>query len=132
MGRAPGTIVRLLICALVVLLTGCSVSLPNRKPGGEQFPVVSGQSPEKQSVELPTAFAGAPVVVLIGYRQEAQFVIDRWVMGLMQAGLSSRVVEVPAVPGLVPTLASGWIDDGMRSGIPAEDWIAARLPESRL
>lgn len=120
----PGASARLLTCVFFLLLTGCSVSLPNRNPEGEQFPVVTGQSLEKQSVELPTAFAGTPVVILIGYRQEAQFDIDRWVMGLMQAGLTSRIVEVPAIPGLVPTLASGWIDDGMRSGIPREDWAA--------
>ena len=29
---------------------------------------------------------------------------------------------VPTIPGVLPSFASGWIDDGMRSGIPREDW----------
>lgn len=38
--------------------------------------------------------------------------------------MTARIVEVPTIPGLVTSLASGWIDDGMRSGIPREDWGA--------
>jgi hypothetical protein len=34
------------------------------------------------------------------------------------------IVELPTIPGLVPTIASKWIDDGMRAGIPREDWAA--------
>ena len=63
-----------------------------------------------------------PAVLLIGYLQEAQFDIDRWLMGLIQAGTAVPILELPTIPGLAPTIASGWIDDGMRSGIPEEDW----------
>ncbi|MEM9323221.1 MAG: hypothetical protein AAGA41_10335, partial [Pseudomonadota bacterium] len=51
-----------------------------------------------------------------------QFDIDRWLLGMAQAGLKAPLLEVPTIPGLVPSLASGFIDDGMRSGIPREDW----------
>ena len=43
-------------------------------------------------------------------------------MGLIQAGVALPILELPTIPDLVPTLASRWIDDGMRSGIPEEDW----------
>ena len=33
-------------------------------------------------------------------------------------------MKSPTLPGLLPTQFSGWIDDGMRSGIPKEDWPA--------
>ena len=99
-------------------------TLANRDPIGETFPSVVGQSLEKERTEMPAAFAGEPAVLLIGYLQRAQFDIDRWVMGLLQSGVDARIVEVPTIPGLVPSLASGWIDDGMRSGIPREDWGA--------
>ena len=36
--------------------------------------------------------------------------------------LPDDLAGAPAV--LVPTIASGWIDDGMRAGIPREDWAA--------
>lgn len=99
-------------------------TIANRDPLGERFPAVSGRSLEKTPVTLPDDLAGAPAVLLIGYVQRAQFDIDRWLMGLLQAEVSARIFELPTIPGLVPTIASKWIDDGMRSGIPREDWAA--------
>ncbi len=103
---------------------GCASTYPNRDPLGERFPDVTGTSLEKRPTDLPDALAGQPAIVLVGYRQNAQFDLDRWMIGLIQAGATehARIVEVPTIPGLVPTMASGWIDDGMRSGIPREDW----------
>ena len=122
---------QLLIIAIALVGTaalttakGCASSRPNRNPVGEQFPAVVGQSLEKQRTELPADLAGEPAVLLIGYKQRAQFDIDRWIMGLLQAKVDARILEVPTIPGLVTGLASGWIDDGMRSGIPQEDWGA--------
>ncbi len=112
----------------VLGLNGCGGTIPNRDPLGEAFPSVTGRSLEKQEVRLPESLAGGPAVLLVGYRQKTQFDIDRWLMGLLQAGVGTTVdvqlLEVPTIPGLVPTMASGWIDDGMRSGIPREDWGA--------
>lgn len=106
----------------VLAANGCSSTIPSRDPTGERFPAVVGQSLEKERTEMPSAFAGRPAVLLVGYKQGTQFDLDRWLMGLMQAGVDAQLVEVPTIPGLMPTLASGWIDDGMRSGIPREDW----------
>ena len=106
----------------LLALAGCSSTLERRDPTGEPFPAVTGQSLEEETIELPGRWAGKPVVLLVGYEQNTQFDIDRWLMGLIQAETSSDIVEVPTIPGLVPTAISGWIDDGMRSGIPDEDW----------
>ncbi len=108
--------------AVVSMIVGRATTMPSRNPTGEIFPSVRGQSLEKKPIEIPTAFAGGPAVLLVGYKQSAQFDIDRWLMGLMQANTKAQIVEIPTIPGLVPTIASGWIDDGMRSGIPKEDW----------
>ncbi len=106
----------------ILLAPGCSTTYANRNPVGEVFPSVVGQSLEKDRVELPGAFAGGPAIVLVGYKQRSQFDIDRWLMGLIQADAPGRIVEVPTIPGLGGSIASNWIDDGMRSGIPEEDW----------
>jgi hypothetical protein len=107
----------------LVLLSGCaSGPVPNRDPTGETFPSVVGESLTRERVELPDALAGQPAVLLIGYVQEAQFDIDRWLMGLIQTDTQVPVLELPTIPDLVPTIASAWIDEGMRSGIPEEDW----------
>jgi len=108
--------------AVALPLNGCASTRENRDPTGEMFPTVIGQSLEKERTELPADLAGQPAVLLIGYKQRAQFDIDRWILGLLQAEVDARIVEVPTIPGLATGLASGWIDDGMRSGIPREDW----------
>jgi len=112
----------LLVVGILLMAPGCSSPRPNRIPVGEVFPTVAGRSLEGDPVELPAAYAGAPVVLVVGYLQKTQFDIDRWILGLLQSGVDVRIVEVPTIPGLVPGLASGWIDEGMRSGIPPEDW----------
>ena len=107
-----------------LLAKGCAASVTNRDPTREPFPAVTGQSLEKERREIPGDYLGSPTVLMVGYKQGAQFDIDRWVMGFLQAEVDAEIVEVPTIPGLVPSFASKWIDDGMRSGIPREDWSA--------
>ncbi len=97
---------------------------PHGELVGKPFPLVTGTSLADETIEIPTAFAGEPVILLIGYDQEAQFDIDRWVLGLVTEGVDVRLVELPTIPGMFAKLASGWIDSGMRSGIPREDWAS--------
>jgi hypothetical protein len=107
------------------LISGCGPALiPDRNPIGDQFPQVSGEFLTGSKATLPDHFLGNSAMYLVGYTQETQFDLDRWTMGLLEADLSSAIIEIPTIPGLVPTAISGWIDDGMRSGIPKEDWPA--------
>ncbi|MCO6436154.1 MAG: hypothetical protein J5J06_03610 [Phycisphaerae bacterium] len=103
---------------------GCASTYPKRNPVGENFPSVVGESLAKERTAIPESFRGRPAVLLIGFKQSAQFDIDRWLMGLLQAEVDARIVEVPTIPAIVPTMFSGWIDEGMRGGIPREDWPA--------
>jgi len=105
-----------------VALAGCSSTHPRRAPLGEPFPAVIGESLAGERVELPTDLAGEPAILLVGYVQNAQFDLDRWILGLVQLGTRARVIEVPTIEGLVPGLFAGRIGEGMRGGIPAEDW----------
>jgi hypothetical protein len=124
--RRAGALLVVVIIAGAFIANGCTSmrTITNRNPTGQRLPAVSGQSLEKTDVALPGDFAGAPAVLLVGYAQGAQFDIDRWLMGLLQAEIDVRLVEVATIPGLVPTMISGWIDDGMRAGIPREDWAS--------
>lgn len=110
------------IVPTVLQLAACQSPVPNRNPVGEAFPAVAGESLERREMRLPEALAGEPAVVLVGYAQDAQFDADRWIFGLLQAELPVRVLELPTLPGIFPSLFSRTIDSGMRSGIPAEDW----------
>ena len=109
----------------ILALTSCSSPIPNRDPIGDSFPVVRGESLNGDAVELPSAVAGEPAILMVGYVQATQFDLDRWTLGFAQAEAKIKVVEVPAVVGWFPdTFLQGTIDNGMRAGIPAEDWGA--------
>lgn len=104
------------------IILGCSRSVERRNPIGEIFPSVTGKRLSGEAIAIPADFAGAPVVLLVGYVQRAQFDIDRWLLGFTQAETPVRVLEIPTIKGWAPRVISGWIDSGMRSGIPEEDW----------
>lgn len=86
------------------------------------FPRVQGRSLNETQVTLPDSYLGKPTLVLVGYVQKAQFDIDRWILGALQANIKAQIVEVPTIAGMVPRMVQGYIDSGMRSGIPQSDW----------
>ncbi len=109
---------------LAALLSGCASTYPRRDPQGQAFPTVRGESLAGTSVTLPADLAGAPAVLLVGYERQTQLDLDRWLLGIHDAGLPVRIYELPTIPGLVPDLISARIDEGMRRGIPREDWAS--------
>lgn len=110
------------VAGAAFLLPGCASTVANVDPTGTAFPRVRGETLSGEARTLPDDLAGRPAVLLVGYVQRAQFDLDRWLVALAQARTPAQVVEVPTIDGLVPTAISGWIDSGMRSGIPSEDW----------
>jgi len=109
----------------IILLCGCGLSspqVPQVDPKGTVFPGIKGTSLEGKLTHMPEDYAGKPVVLIIGYLQKSQFDIDRWIYGILENNIGIRVVEVPTLPGLVPGMISNIIDNGMRGGIPKEDW----------
>jgi hypothetical protein len=116
---------RMIHGAIVLLATAGCASLPNRDPSGETFPTVRGTTLTSQAMTLPAALRGKPAILLVAYDQDAQFDVDRWVLGLLQLGTPiAQLFEVPTVSGFVPTVLGNTIDSGMRSGIPREDWAS--------
>ena len=98
---------------------GCGSTLPRRDPTGERFPEVSGTSLAGDPVPLP---GGKAQVLLVGYLQDAQFDLDRWLLGLLQVGPPLPILEVPTIPSRIASVFAGTIDEGMREGIPAPEW----------
>ena len=47
--------------------------------------------------------------ILIGYKQDTQFDIDRWLIGIDQKKYILNVFEVPTVKGWVPNVNSNFI-----------------------
>lgn len=107
---------------LILFLAGCSSQYPNQNPMGKQFPSVSGGSLSKQDVVIPDDFNDEHSLLLIGYKQDSQFDIDRWLIGLDMSGVSIPTYELPTIQGMAPRMFSTLIDNGMRKGIPKELW----------
>ena len=106
----------------VLSISSCSGPLERRDPTGEPFPTVAGKALDGTPMTLPSDLSGEPSLLIVGYVQDSQFDIDRWLLGLIQAEVAVKTLEVPTVRGLVPGLISGTIDSGMRGGIPSEYW----------
>lgn len=114
----------LIAIVAVTFLGGCASTYPRRDPTGEPFPRVMGSSLEGDEVVLPDVGRGDPLLLLVGYKQNAQFDIDRWLIGLSETGIKVKAFEVPTISGMIPGMISGTIDRGMQRGIPSEDWGA--------
>lgn len=110
------------ILIIAILLSGCSTVYPNKDITGQVFPTVVGQSLEEQAVTIPTDFSGEMTLLLIGYKQNSQFDIDRWLIGLDMTDTRVNVYEIPTIQGLFPRMFSTVIDNGMRAGIPKPLW----------
>mgnify|MGYP003113903079 CR=1 FL=1 len=106
----------------LLLLTGCSTQYPNQDITGKTFPAVVGTTLEKKSVAIPGDFNDDLTLLLIGYVQNSQFDIDRWLIALDVTNTKVKVYEVPTIQGLFPEMFSTVIDNGMRAGIPKPLW----------
>lgn len=107
---------------LAILISGCSSQYPNQSLTGQTFPSVQGETLEKKSVNLPEDFTEDFTLLLVGYKQNSQFDIDRWLIGLDMTETKVGVYEIPTIQGLFPRMFSTMINNGMRRGIPKDLW----------
>lgn len=121
-GKRISTLVLPLFVALAA--GGCSSTIARKDPGMGAFPEVRGTALNGTEFKIPADLAGKPAILLIGYVQRSQFDIDRWILGLKQLDNKTRLLELPTIKGILPGMASSFIDSGMRRGIPEEDWGA--------
>lgn len=113
------------ICCFTIVnvFVGCSrAAVPPTTVLADPFPSVVGEDLSGKKVNIPEDFSGKPTLLLVGYEQKAQFDIDRWILGVLQAEIPVKIVEVPTIGGMMPQMVQGFISNGMRSGIPEEDW----------
>ncbi|MGB0835576.1 MAG: hypothetical protein ACPGR2_13775 [Psychrobium sp.] len=112
----------ILAILLVLSVSGCSTVFPNQDVTGLAFPSVSGESLSQKTVSIPQDFFGKPTLLLVGYVQDSQFDIDRWLIGLDMTQTQVAIYEIPTIAGMFPRMFSTVIDNGMRAGIPKELW----------
>jgi len=87
-----------------------------------RFPSVTGNALSGQAVRIPEDFAGAPALLLCAYRRGAQVDVDRWAAFAARELPGIAVYEVPIISSPVWRPLQGWIDGGMRGGVPPSQW----------
>ncbi|MFT5023713.1 MAG: hypothetical protein ACI9O3_001318 [Colwellia sp.] len=111
-----------LLILFISLASGCSTKYTNQSVTGKAFPAVTGQTLEENTVNIPADFNKEFTLLLVGYKQNSQFDIDRWLIGLDMTETKVDVYELPTIQGLFPKMFSTFIDNGMRAGIPKPLW----------
>jgi hypothetical protein len=83
------------------------------------FPTIKAQTLSGKNIELPVS--GKTQLLVIAFERQAQSQADAWYK-FWQQNLQSSSTSFYEVP-MISTFwrwASGWIDGGMRSGVPVE------------
>ena len=107
---------------LLTILSACTTHYPNKQITGKTLPSVTGQTLEKNPVKVPNDFNNLHTLLLVGYTQNSQFDIDRWLIALDETKTNIPTYELPTIQGLFPRMFSTVIDNGMRAGIPKPLW----------
>lgn len=113
----------LAVSLFIVLFSGCAnYDYPSQVSIGDTMVSASGESLDGGTVTIPDDFNGQKTLLLFGYKQDAQFDIDRWLIGLDMTDTQVATYEIPTIQGMLPRMFSGVIDSGMRKGIPKPLW----------
>jgi hypothetical protein len=111
------------VALTALILSSCAnYEYPSQVSIGDKMIDATGQSLEGEPVVIPQDFAGQETLLLFGYKQDSQFDIDRWLIGLDMTKTNVAAYEIPTMQGMLPRMFSGFIDSGMRKGIPKDLW----------
>jgi hypothetical protein len=86
-----------------------------------KFPTIAVKTLAKNKIELPAFTMGKPTIICIVFEQSAQGKVDTWTNPVLQKYTAGQVnyYEIPMINASYK-IASGFIDNGMRSGVPKE------------
>ena len=113
---------KVMILISIFILSACSSQYTNQLPLNKNFPNVSGESLSGKVWDIPKEMSGRKVLFLIGYKQDSQFDIDRWLIGLDMTNTKVEVYELPTIKGMFPRMFKQKINTGMKRGIPQMLW----------
>ena len=88
---------------------------------GLYFPRIDSKDLNGDAITLPDDLAGNPALVLVAFKQRQQVNVNTWLdeLGAIESGIEGvRVIETPTISGQKWGWMAGFIDNGMRSGIP--------------
>jgi hypothetical protein len=89
---------------------------------GRRFPSAAGRALSGEMVRFPEDLVGAPALLLCAYRRGAQDDVDLWAAFAERRLPGLVVYELPIISSRVWRPFQGWIDGGMRGGVPPGLW----------
>ena len=89
---------------------------------GRRFPSVAGRALSGEVVHVPEDLAGAPALLLCAYRRGTQDDVDLWAAFAGRRLPYLAVYELPIISSRAWRPLRGWIDGGMRGGVPPDLW----------
>jgi hypothetical protein len=110
----------------LVLMAANAVGQTGAPPA---FPKSSGKNLNGRAFALPEDFAGRVNLVFVAFEMRQQQEVDSWksfAQGMRQAHPGLQAYELPTI-GRGYGLFRGFIDGGMRSGIPDNDTRASTI-----
>ncbi|MDF1809555.1 MAG: hypothetical protein P1U42_07665 [Phycisphaerales bacterium] len=88
------------------------------------FPTISAENLNREPVTLPDDLAGNPAIVLVAFKRQQQSNVNTWLdqLTMIEESIPGvRVIETPTISSFYWGWMAGFIDGGMRSGIPDQD-----------
>lgn len=85
------------------------------------FPRITAENLNREEVTLPDDLEGRPALILIAYKQKQQTNVNTWLdrMDEIEAAIPGvQIIETPTISSGKWGWMAGFIDGGMRSGIP--------------
>ncbi|MBO6739828.1 MAG: hypothetical protein JJ916_08225 [Phycisphaerales bacterium] len=85
------------------------------------FPQITAENLNRVEMTLPDDLAGSPALILIAYKQKQQTNVNTWLdrMEEIESAIPGvQIIETPTISSGKWGWMAGFIDGGMRSGIP--------------
>ncbi len=87
---------------------------------GKKFPNIEGESLSGKKVTFPADVEGEVILVAVAFKREAQAMLDSWTDYFEELCQGKEAYELPVIESSFWKVFSGFIDKGMKSGIPQE------------
>lgn len=85
---------------------------------GKKFPELESKTLSGKKVKIPDDLEGEINLISVAFVREAQAMLDSWVEPFQDMCEGKSSYELPMIDGYFWKIFSGFIDEGMKAGIP--------------
>ncbi|MFO7992036.1 MAG: hypothetical protein R6U61_07075 [Thermoplasmata archaeon] len=86
----------------------------------KKFPRITADALSGKKVTIPDDVSGEMTLIGVAFVREAQGMLDSWMEYFQDLCKGKDIYELPMIDGVFWKILSGFIDGGMRAGIPEE------------